>query len=132
MLIHNKLKTNSASCWSYYTDVLRCTVSKTLSTQISASCQICRYVYLGVTRFCMPSHNICCHMEFISNTMSMSVFMLTACAVMNSALSFYQCYVLLLIHLDMLWNLSDTRWRSDTENAIHYYDWIPSGYVHSL
>jgi hypothetical protein len=26
----NKLKANSASCWSYYTDILRCTVIKTL------------------------------------------------------------------------------------------------------
>jgi hypothetical protein len=27
---HNKMKANSASCWSYYTDTLRCTVKKTL------------------------------------------------------------------------------------------------------
>jgi hypothetical protein len=27
----NKLKANSASCWSYYTDVLRCPVNKTLN-----------------------------------------------------------------------------------------------------
>jgi hypothetical protein len=27
----NKLKANSASCWSYYTGILRCTVNKTLS-----------------------------------------------------------------------------------------------------
>jgi hypothetical protein len=29
--IRNKPKTKSASCWSYYTDILRCTVNKTLS-----------------------------------------------------------------------------------------------------
>jgi hypothetical protein len=30
----NKLKANSASCWSYYTNILRCTVNKTLSLQL--------------------------------------------------------------------------------------------------
>jgi hypothetical protein len=28
----NRLKANSASCWSYYTDILRCTVNKTFNT----------------------------------------------------------------------------------------------------
>jgi hypothetical protein len=32
----NKLKINSASCWSYYTDILRCTINKTLSLLIAS------------------------------------------------------------------------------------------------
>jgi hypothetical protein len=32
LLIRNKLKTKSASCWSYYTDTLRSTVNKTLAS----------------------------------------------------------------------------------------------------
>jgi hypothetical protein len=31
----NKLKANSASCWSYYTDILQCTVNKTLRNCVS-------------------------------------------------------------------------------------------------
>jgi hypothetical protein len=31
----DKLKANSASCWSYHTDMLRCTVNRTLSCFVS-------------------------------------------------------------------------------------------------
>jgi hypothetical protein len=32
----NKLKAKSASCWSYYTAILRCTVNKTLSLSLDS------------------------------------------------------------------------------------------------
>jgi hypothetical protein len=35
---HNKLKANSATCWSYYTDILRCTVNKTLCLRKQIFC----------------------------------------------------------------------------------------------
>jgi hypothetical protein len=33
----NKLKVNNASCLSYYTDILRCTVNKTLKMSYSVT-----------------------------------------------------------------------------------------------
>jgi hypothetical protein len=33
-LSHNKLNTEIASCWWYYTDLLRCTVNKTLNEKV--------------------------------------------------------------------------------------------------
>jgi hypothetical protein len=48
LLIHNKLNTDSASCWSYCTDILQCTVNRTLSLCIQTYIHTRTYIHTHI------------------------------------------------------------------------------------
>jgi hypothetical protein len=59
----NKLKVNSASCWSYCTDILRCTVNKTLSLTmqyIKRNINLASNVHIHEMPFCITNYSRLC------------------------------------------------------------------------